>query len=62
MDDVADDEAFAFPRRRAENFFRMEELGGDLGMDAGGGAVRVGVLERDLPRERTIGLDKRQQR
>ena len=62
MDDVAVDEAFVFPRRRAENLFRMEESDGDLGIDVGGGVVRVGVFERDLPPERTMGLDKRQQR
>ena len=56
MDDVSVDDAFAFPRRRAEIFFRMEESGVDLGIDVGGGVVvRVGVFERDLPCERTMG-------
>ena len=60
MDDVAAiDEVFAFPRRRAENFSRREESGGDLGIDAGGGVDRVGDFGRDLPRERTMGLDDR---
>ena len=56
MDDVAAvDEVFGFPRRtRAENFFRMEESGRDWGTDVGGGVDRVGVLERDFPRERTM--------
>jgi len=58
MDDVAAvDEVFTFPRRRAENFFRIEESGGDLGIGAGGGVDRVGVLDRDFPCERTMGLD-----
>ena len=60
MDDVAAiDEVFAFPRRRAENFFRMEESGGGLGSNVGGGVDGVGVLERDSPREQTMGLDNR---
>ena len=60
MDNVAViDEVFTFPRRRAENFFRMEESGGGLGIDVGGGVDGVGVLERDFPRERTMGLDDR---
>jgi len=40
MDDVATiDEVFAFPRRRADNFLRMEESGGGLGIGVGGGVV-----------------------
>ena len=61
MDGVAAiDEVFAFPRRRAENFLRMDESGGGLGSDVGGGGVvvRVGVLERDFPRERTMMIDE----
>ena len=66
MDDVAaTDEVFAFTRRRTENFFRMEESGGDLGINVGGGidVDRVGVLESDFdfPPERTIGLVDRGQ-
>jgi len=58
MDDAAAvDEVFTFPRRRAEIFLRMEESGGGLGIDVGGGVVGVGVLERDVARERTMGLD-----
>jgi len=53
MDGVAAiDEVFTFPRRRAESFIRMEEPGGDLGVNVGG--VRVGVFARDFPCERTI--------
>ena len=60
MDDVAAiNDVFAFPRRRAENFFRMEESGGGLGSDVGGGVDGVGVLERDFPCERTMGLNDR---
>ena len=60
MDDVAAvDEVSAFPwRTSAENFFRMEESGGDSGTDVGGGVDRVGALGRDFPRERTMGLDE----
>ena len=61
MDDVAVDEVFAFPRRRVENFFQMEESDGDLRIDVGGGVARAGVLGRGFPWERTMGLDKRQE-
>ena len=57
MDDAVVDEVFRFPRRRAEIFLRMEESGGGLEIDVGGGVVRVGVLERDVPREQSMGLD-----
>ena len=51
------DDVFRFPRRRAEVIFlRMEGSGGGLGIDVGGGVVGAGVLERDFPRERTMGL------
>jgi len=45
---------FTFPRRRAESFLRMEESGGGLGMDVGGGVAQVGVFARDFPCERTM--------
>ena len=58
MDDgAAVDEVFRFPRRRAEILLRMEESGGGLGVDVGGGVVRIGILERDALGGRTMGLD-----
>ena len=56
MDGVAaTEEVPTFPRRRAENFFRMDEAGGDLRIEVGGVVDRVGVFERDFPFERTMG-------
>jgi hypothetical protein len=52
MDDaIAIDEAandFISPRCRVENFFRMKDSAGDVG---------VGVVERDTPCGKTIGQD-----
>ena len=57
MDDAtAIDEAanvFRSPRCRVENFFRMKDSSEAVGVDVG-----VGVLERDFPRERNMGLDE----
>ena len=42
---------FTSPRWRVENFFRMKDLPGGVGVDVG---VGVGVPERDFPRERNM--------
>lgn len=45
--------AFTSPRCRAESFFRMKDLAGDVGVDVG--VAVVGVAERDFPGGWAIG-------
>jgi len=44
---------FTSPRCRVENFFRMKDSSGDVGVDTGVGVT--GVLERGFPREGNMG-------
>ena len=57
MDDAtAIDEAASVlisPWCRVENFLRMKDSVGDVGVDVG--VAVVGVVELDFPRERTMG-------
>ena len=51
-----DEAASAFTSRcGVENFFRMKESPGDVGV--GGGVVVVGVVERNFLREGSMGWD-----
>ena len=53
VDEVAS--ALAAPGRKVENFFRMKDSVGGVGVVVGVAIAVAGGVGRDFPRERTIG-------